>query len=110
MVQLPEEIENVRQQDHRELMVKIYRHQDFVTKTKKDKELGEVIEDIVRPTWDDYWWEDDVFDDTDTRSTIDQSKKILDDVKWETPTSTEPLHNVDIKNQNIQKTNYFLKL
>ena len=37
-----------------------------------------------------------MFDDTDTRPTIDQSKKILDDVKWETPTSTEPLHNVDI--------------
>ena len=99
MVQLPEEIENVRQQDdkdHTDLMDKIYRQQDFVTKTKKDKELGQVIEDNFQPTWDDYWWEDDVLDNTDTRPTIDQSKKILDDVKWETPTSTEPLHNVDI--------------
>ena len=103
-VQLPDEIENVRQQDnkdHTDLMDKIYRHQDFVTKTRKDKELGEVIEDTVQPTWDDYWREDDVFDDTDTRPTTDQSKKILDDVKWETPswetpTSTEPLHHVNI--------------
>ena len=77
-VPLPDEIENVRQQDdkdHKGLMDKIYRHQDFVTKTRKDKKLGEVIEDIVQPTWDNYWWEDDVFDDTDTRPTIDQSKK-----------------------------------
>ena len=52
-VQLPDEIENVRQQDdkdHTDLMDKIYGHQDFVTKTRKDKELGEVIEDIVQPT------------------------------------------------------------
>ena len=77
-------------------MDKIYGHRDFVPKTRKDKELGDVIEDIVQPTWDDYWWEDDEFDNTDTRPTIDQSKKILDDEKWETPTSTEPLHNVDI--------------
>ena len=105
-VQLPDEIENIRQQDdknHTDLMDKIYGHQDFVTKTRKDKELGDVIEDIVQPTWDDYWWEDDVFDDTDTRPTIDQSKKILDDVKWETPTSTEPQHNVDINAFNILK-------
>ena len=38
-VQLPDEIENVRQQDdkdHTDLMDQIYGHQDFVTKTRKD--------------------------------------------------------------------------
>ena len=52
-------------------------------KKKKSKILLRVIVDNKNlfSTFDDFWWEDDMFNDRDSIATVDASKNILNDIK-----------------------------
>ena len=69
---------------------------DIVTEQKKQKDIEDVIELVIKdliPT-NNYWWEEDIFSKTDKQPTIDASKIIVDDVKQIT---NDVLKNIDIQ-------------
>ena len=57
------------------------------TKKKKKKKKEDTIESVIIEdanlfsTFDDFWWEDDMFNDRDSIATVDASKNILNDIK-----------------------------
>ena len=57
------------------------------TKKKKKKKNEDTIESVIIDdanlfsTFDDFWWEDDMFNDRDSIATVDASKNILNDIK-----------------------------
>ena len=59
---------------------------DVATTTKKKKN-EDTIESVIIDdanlfsTFDDFWWEDDMFNDRDSIATVDASKNILNDIK-----------------------------
>ena len=43
---------------------------------KKKKEIEDTVENIFETSnFDDFWWEEDLFDKTDSTATVDASKK-----------------------------------
>ena len=88
-LQLPDEIEDSQRRiddDYTDLITKINRVNDVATEQKKQREIEDVIESVIKdpiPT-DDYWWEEDIFSKTDTQPTFDATKIIVDDVKQTT--------------------------
>ena len=60
---------------------------DVATTTKKKKKKEDTIESVIIDdanlfsTFDDFWWEDDMFNDRDSIATVDASKNILNDIK-----------------------------
>ena len=58
-----------------------------VATTKKKKKNEDTIESVIIDdanlfsTFDDFWWEDDMFNDRDSIATVDASKNILNDIK-----------------------------
>ena len=56
-------------------------------KKKKKKKNEDTIESVIIDdanlfsTFDDFWWEDDMFNDRDSIATVDASKNILNDIK-----------------------------
>ena len=69
-----------------DLISKINRVNDVVTEQKKQKDIEDVIESVIKdpiPT-NKYWWEDDIFSKTDKQPTIDATKIIVDDIKQTT--------------------------
>ena len=98
-VQLPDEIEDSQRRiddDYTDLITKINRVNDVAKEQKKQKEIEDVIESVIKdpiPT-DDYWWEEDIFSRTDTQPTIDATKIIVDDIKQ---TTNDVLKDIDIQ-------------
>ena len=59
---------------------------DVSTEQKKQKKIEDTIESVIDDknpfsTFDDFWWEDDMFNDRDSIATVDASKNILDKIK-----------------------------
>ena len=58
-----------------------------VATTKKKKKNEDTIESVIIDdanlfsTFDNFWWEDDMFNDRDSIATVDASKNILNDIK-----------------------------
>ena len=49
---------------------------------KKQKEIEDTVKNIFKTNnFDDFWWEEDLFDKTDSAATVDASKKILEDIR-----------------------------
>ena len=88
-LQLPDEIEDSQRRiddDYTDLITKINRVNDVATEQKKQREIEDVIESVIKdpiPT-DDYWWEEDIFSKTDTQPTFDATKIIVNDIKQTT--------------------------
>ena len=78
-VQLPDEIG-----DFTDLLSKIYKVNGVATEQKKQKDIEDVIESIIKdPILSNEYW-DDIFSKTDTQPTIDATKIIVDDIKQTT--------------------------
>ena len=88
-VQFPDEIEDSQKRiddDFTDLISKINRVNDVIIEQKKQKDIEDVIESVIKdpiPT-NKYWWEDDIFSKTDKQPTIDATKIIVDDIKQTT--------------------------
>ena len=59
---------------------------DVLTEQKKQKKIADIIESVTDhknpfSTFDDFWWEDEMFNDRDSIATIDASKNIRDKIK-----------------------------
>ena len=58
---------------------------DVAAEQKIQKKIEATIEDVIDQdnpisTFDDFWWEEDIFDNRDSIPTVDASKNILDKV------------------------------
>ena len=66
--------------DFIDLKSKFDKVNDVISEQKKEKEVEDIIENIFDTNnFDDFWWEEDLFDKTDSTATVDASKKILED-------------------------------
>ena len=98
-LQLPDEIEDSQKRiddDFTDLISKINMVNDIVTEQKKQKDIEDVIESVIKepiPT-NKYWWEDDIFSTIDKQPTIDATKIIADDIKQ---TTNDVLKDIDIQ-------------
>ena len=98
-VQLPDEIEDSQKRiddDFTDLLSKINKVNDVATELKKQKDIEDVIESVIKDLIpnNDYWWEEDVFNKTDTQPTIDTIKIIVNDIKQ---TTNNALKDIDIQ-------------
>ena len=77
-------------------MSKINKVNDVATEQKKQKDIEDVIESIIKDPIpnNDYWWEEDIFSKTDTQPTTDATKIIVDDIKQ---TTNNVLKDIDIQ-------------
>ena len=58
---------------------------DMAAEQKKQKKIEVTIDDVINQdnpfsTFDDFWWEEDMFDNRDSIPTVDASKNILDEI------------------------------
>ena len=68
--------------DFIDLKSKFDKVNDVISEQKKEKEIEDTIENIFDTNnFDDFWWEEDLFDKTDSTATVDASKKILEDIR-----------------------------
>ena len=98
-VQLPDEIWDSQKRiddDLTDLLSRINKVNDVATEHKKQKNVEDVIESIIKNPMpnNDYWWEEDIFSKTDTQPTTDATKIIVDDIKQ---TINDALKDIDIQ-------------
>ena len=68
--------------DFIDLKSKFDKVNDVISEQKKQKEIEDKVENIFETNnFDDFWWEEDLFDKTDSTATVDASKKILEDIR-----------------------------
>ena len=79
-----------------DLLSRINKVNDVATEHKKQKNVEDVIESIIKNPMpnNDYWWEEDIFSKTDTQPTTDATKIIVDDIKQ---TINDALKDIDIQ-------------
>ena len=97
-----------------DLQTKFDQVNDVVTEQKKQKKVEEIIESVVDDTnpfstFDDFWWEDEMFSKRDLVRTVEASKNILEDINEMSDNILRNLRPVDtrteqeiIENQHIQ--------
>ena len=107
-VQLPDEIEETQKRidnDFTNLQSKFDKVNDIATEQKKQKEIEDVIETILKDPLpnNDFWWEEEVFNKNDSPPTVDATKIIVDIIKEKTD---DALKNIDIQaiSDNILKS------
>ena len=59
---------------------------DAAAKQKKEKKIETITDDVINDknpfnTFDDFWWEEDVFSKNDSPKTVDASKDILSEIQ-----------------------------
>ena len=68
--------------DFTDLKTKFDKVNDVISEQKKQKKIEDTVEDIFKTdNFDDFWWEEDLFDKTDSTETINASKKILENIR-----------------------------
>ena len=96
---MPDEIEETQKridEDFTNLQPKFNKVNDVATEQKKQKEIEDVIETIIRNPLpnNDFWWEEEVFNKNNSPPTINATKVIVDDIKEKT---NDTLKNIDIQ-------------
>ena len=86
---MPDEIEETQKRiddDFTDLQSRFNKVNDVSTEQKKQKEIEDVIETIIKdPLPNNYfWWEEEVFNKNDAPPTIDAAKIIVNDIKEKT--------------------------
>ena len=71
---------------------------------KKRKKIEETIESVVDntnpfSTFDDFWWEDEMFSERDSVPTVDASKNILEDINKMSDNIFRNLRPVDTRTE-----------
>ena len=87
-VQTPEEIEETQkliEDDFIDLQTKFDKVNNVATEQKKQKKIEDIIDTVIDEkspfnSFDNFWWEDDLFNKKDPSATVNASKKILDDI------------------------------
>ena len=88
-VQTADEIDKAQKlidDDFIDLKTKFDKVNDVATEQKKQKKIEDTIETVIDDqnpfnTFDDFWWEDDLFNNRDSQDAIDASKNILNEIQ-----------------------------
>ena len=77
---------------------------DVATEQKKKKKIEEIIESVVDDTnpfstFDDFWWEDEMFSKRDLVRTVEASKNILEDINEMSDNILRNLRPVDTRTE-----------
>ena len=89
-----------------DLRTKFDQVNDVATEQKKQKKIEDTIETIIDDTnpfntFDDFWWEDDMFSNRDSPATADTSKNIINKIQ---NTSDNILGNIrPVDNKTVQE-------
>ena len=72
--------------DFIDLQTKFDQVNDVATEQKKQKGISDTVENVIDEknpfnSFDDFWWEDDLFNNRDSKETVEVSKNILDNIK-----------------------------
>ena len=115
-IETADEIETNQQiidDDFIDLQTKFDQVNDVVIEQKKQKKVEETIESVVDDTnpfstFDDFWWEDEIYSERDSVPTVEASKNILEDINEMSDNILRNLRPVDtrteqeiIENQHI---------
>ena len=77
-----DEKQEITDTDFIDLKSKFDKVNDVISEQKKQKEIEDTVKNIFETNnFDDFWWEEDLFDKTDSTATVDTSKKILEDIR-----------------------------
>ena len=87
--QTADEIETMQQlidDDFIDLQSKYNKVNNVAAEQKQQKKVNEMVEDLIDEknpfnSFDEFWWEDDLFIKTDSKETIEASKNMLDEIK-----------------------------
>ena len=88
-VQTADELDKTQQlidDDFIDLQTKFDKVNDVATEQKKQKKIEDTIESVIDDknpfnNFDDFWWEDDLFNNRDSQETVEASKNILDEIQ-----------------------------
>ena len=88
-VQTADELDKTQQlidDDFIDLQTKFDKVNDVATEQKKQKKIEDTIESVIDDknpfnNFDDYSWEDDLFNNRDSQETVEASKNILDEIQ-----------------------------
>ena len=69
-----------------DLQTKFDKVNDVATEQKKQKKIEDTIETVIDNTnpfntFEDFWWEDDMFSNRDSPATVDASKNIINKIQ-----------------------------
>ena len=69
-----------------DLQTKFDKVNDVATEQKKQKKIEDTIETVIGNTnsfntFEDFWWEDDMFSNRDSPATVDASKNIINKIQ-----------------------------
>ena len=80
-------------------------------KTKKIEETIESVVDDTNPfsTFDDFWWEDEMFSERDSVPTVEASKNILKDINEMSDNILRNLRPVDTRTEQETKEDQFIQ-
>ena len=72
--------------DFIELQTKFDQVNDVATVQKKQKDISDTVENVIDEknpfnSFDNFWWEDNLFNNRDSKETVEVSKNILDNIK-----------------------------
>ena len=92
--------------DFIDLQTKFDKVNDVATEQKKQKKIEDTIETVIDNTnpfntFEDFWWEDDMFSNRDSPATADTSKNIINKIQ---NTSDNILGNIrPVDNKTVQE-------
>ena len=88
---------------------------DVAAKQKKEKKIETIIDDVLNDknpfyTFDDFWWEEDVFSKNDSPKTVDASKDILSEIQEMSDNILRNLRPVDNWTKQEKIDNQFISI
>ena len=92
-------------EDFIDLQTKFDEVNDVVAEQKKQKKIEETIESVIEDdknpfsTFDNFWWEDEMFSEKDSVPTIDASKDILEEINEMSENVLRNLRPVDARTE-----------
>ena len=104
--QTADEIETMQQlidDDFIDFQSKYNEVNDVATKQKQQKKVNETVDDMIDEknpfnSFDEFWWEDDLFIKRDSKETVEVLKNMLDEIKEMSNNILENIEPIDYRN------------
>ena len=118
IVETADEIETNQQlidDDFIDLQTKFDKENDVVPEQKKHKKIKETIESVIdnkNPfnSFDNFWWEDEMFSERDSLKTVDASKDILEEINEMSENVLRNLRPIDPREEQEKIEDQFIPM
>ena len=117
-VETADEIETNQQlidDDFIDLQTKFDKENDVVPEQKKHKKIKETKESVIDDknpfnTFDNFWWEDEMFSERDSLKTVDASKDILEEINEMSENVLRNLRPIDTREEQEKIEDQFIPM